>query len=100
MITINNYADFIKAINEHKICMVKIGAPWCGPCNVVQKNIESIEESHPEVYFINVEADDAEEIVDKFNIRNIPVILVINCGKLESRTSGAQTTQQLEELLK
>lgn len=100
MITINNYGDFIKAIGEHEVCLVKIGASWCGPCKVVQKNIESIENSHKNVYFIDVEADEADEIVDKFSIRNIPVVLVIKNGVVDSRTVGVQTIEQLEERIK
>jgi thiol-disulfide isomerase/thioredoxin len=64
MITINNYEDLQKAIEEHVVCLVKIGASWCGPCKVIQKNIESIEELYPDVYFIDVEADQAEDIVE------------------------------------
>ena len=52
------------------------------------------------MYFIDVEADEAEEIVDMFNIRNIPVVLVIKNGNVDSKTVGMQTVQQLEERLK
>ena len=37
MITINNFDEFNKAINEHELCMVKIGTNWCGPCKVIKK---------------------------------------------------------------
>ena len=99
MVTINNYADFISAINEHEVCLVKIGAEWCGPCKVVQKNIENIEKSYDTVYFIDVDAEKAEEIVDKFNVRNIPVILVIKNGQVDTKTVGLQTELQLKNRL-
>lgn len=100
MVVINKLDDFNKAIEEHDLCLVKIGAAWCGPCKVVQKNIQDIEKSHSNVYFIDVEADEADEIVDKFSIRNIPVVLVIKNGVMDSRTTGVQTVQQLEERIK
>ena len=100
MITINNYEDFIKAIGEHEVCLVKIGASWCGPCKVVQKNIESIEESYPDVYFIDVEVDEAEDIVEKFDVRGIPVIIIFANGDIISKTTGLQTKSQIEEKLK
>lgn len=99
MVKISNYAGFITAIQEHETCLVKIGAPWCGPCKVLQKNIEDIEEYHKDVYFIDVDVDEADEIVDKFDIRGVPVVLVIKNGKVDSRTVGLQTQADLEDRL-
>lgn len=99
MVKISNYADFITAIQEHDVCLVKIGAPWCGPCKVLQKNIEDIEESHSDVYFIDVDVDEADEIVEKFEVRGIPVVLVIKDGRVTSRTVGLQTQADLEDRL-
>ena len=99
MVKISNYADFITAIQAHDVCLVKIGAPWCGPCKVLQKNIEDIEESHSDVYFIDVDVDEADEIVEKFEVRGIPVVLVIKDGRVTSRTVGLQTQADLEDRL-
>lgn len=99
MVTINNYADFITAINEHEVCLVKIGADWCGPCKVVQKNIEDIEKLHSDVYFIDVDAEEADDIVDEFGVRNVPVVLVVKNGEVDSKTVGVQTQAQLEDRL-
>lgn len=99
MVKISNYADFITSIQEHDVCLVKIGAPWCGPCKVLQKNIEDIEESHSDVYFIDVDVDEADEIVEKFEVRGIPVVLVIKDGRVTSRTVGLQTQKELETRL-
>jgi len=99
MITIDDYGEFITAINDHDVCLVKIGAEWCGQCKVVQKTIEDIEKSHSDVYFINVDADEAEDIIEKFNIRNIPVTIVIKKGQVDSRVVGIQSQAELESRL-
>lgn len=99
MITINDYGEFIAAINNHDVCLVKIGAEWCGQCKVVQKNIEDIEKLHSDVYFINVDADEAEDIIEKFNIRNIPVTIVIKKGQVDSKVIGIQSQAELESRL-
>jgi len=99
MITINNFDEFNKAINEHELCMVKIGTNWCGPCKVVKKNIEDIEKLHNDVYFIDVDADEADEIVSKYEIRGVPVILIFKNGELISKTMGVRTQADLEDIL-
>lgn len=99
MVVINKLDDFNKAIEEHDICLVKIGAAWCGPCKAVQKNIQDIEKSHSNVYFIDVDAEEADDIVEKYGVRNIPVVLVIKNGEVASKTVGVQTQAQLEDRL-
>ena len=99
MVVINKLDDFNKAIEEHDLCLVKIGAAWCGPCKVVQKNIQDIEKSHSDVYFIDVDAEEADDIVEKYGVRNIPVVLVIKNGEVASKTVGVQTQAQLEDRL-
>jgi len=99
MVVINKLDDFNKAIEEHDLCLVKIGAAWCGPCKVVQKNIQDIEKSHSNVYFIDVDAEEADDIVEKYGVRNIPVVLVIKNGEVTSKTVGVQTQAQLEDRL-
>ncbi len=99
MVVINKLDDFNKAIEEHDLCLVKIGAAWCGPCKVVQKNIQDIEKSHSNVYFIDVDAEEADDIVEKYGVRNIPVVLVIKNGEVASKTVGVQTQAQLEDRL-
>ena len=99
MVLINELDKFNTAIEEHDLCMVKIGTPWCGPCKVVQQNIEDIEKSHSDVYFINCNADEADEIDEKYGVRSVPVVLVIKNGKVVSSSVGIQTQVQLEERL-
>lgn len=99
MVIINELDKLKEAFTEHDLCVVKIGTSWCGPCKVVQKNIEDIEKLHSDVYFIDVDAEEADEIVDEYNVRNVPVILVIKNGEVDSRTTGVQTQAQLEDRL-
>lgn len=99
MVIINELDKLKKAFTEHDLCVVKIGASWCGPCKEVQKNIENIEKLHSDVYFIDVDAEEADEIVDEYNVRNVPVVLVIKNGEVDSKTVGVQTQAQLEDRL-
>lgn len=99
MKTINDINEFNKTINEHDICVVKIGTSWCGPCKVVQKTLEDVEKLHTDVYFIDVDAEEADEIVDEYNVRNVPVVLVIKNGEVDSRTVGVQSQADIEDRL-
>lgn len=99
MVTINELDKFNKAISEHDTCVVKIGTGWCGPCKLVEENIKKIEKDYSDVYFINVDAGESDDIVDEYNIRNVPVVLVFKNGQCDSRTTGLQTEEQLRSRL-
>lgn len=52
--------------------ILKFGAIWCGPCRNLAKQLEDVDlpiESY------DVDSDEAEPFIDKYNIRNVPVIV-------------------------
>jgi len=100
MVTINKYDELKSALASHDECLVKIGTSSCGPCKMVQKNMEDIEKFHSDVYFIDVDAEESDDrIIEEFSVRNVPVTLVIKNGEVVSRQVGLQTQAQLEERL-
>lgn len=100
MVIINKYDELKEAFASHDECLVKIGTSWCGPCKIVQKNMENIEKFHSDVYFIDINAEDADDkIIEEYQIRNVPVTLVIKNGELISKQVGLQTETDLEERL-
>ena len=101
MITINKYDELKQAFESHSKCLVKIGTPWCGPCKMVQERIENIEKHHSDICFINVNADDVDdEILDEFQVRNVPVVLFVENGEVVSRRTGLLSESDLEDTLK
>ena len=99
MIKIDNYDELMSSIGTYK-CMLKISTPWCGPCKVVKKNIESIENEYPDVSFIDIDADDCDDkIIEDFGIRGVPVVILYNQGEEIDRTVGLQTVEQLKNRL-
>ena len=70
-----------------------------GHAKLLKKNIEDIEKLHNDVYFIDVDADEADEIVSKYEIRGVPVILIFKNGELISKTMGVRTQADLEDIL-
>ena len=56
--------------------LLKFGAEWCGPCGVMDKRLENFDKC--ELIKYSVDDDENEELVDKYNIRNIPVLIIVN----------------------
>jgi thioredoxin 1 len=85
---------------ETGIHFIKFGADWCAPCRQIEPVLNNFEESNinrVNVHKINIDID--SELATKFNIRNIPSIVIIKDGKIIDRMVGAQTIQTLTNKL-
>ena len=97
MITVEKIVDFNNEITDND-AVVKFSAEWCGPCRVLGENIESIESDYPNINFIEVDVDEAdEELVSKYKIRNIPVLFFIKNGEVLSKEIGVMSVDVLKE---
>ena len=100
MVSIKTYDELISIISLNETCFLKIGASWCNPCKVLHKNIEDVEQNQPDIKFIEIDADDCDQnLLDKFEVRNIPVTIVIKNGQVQSKDVGIQTQSQIENRL-
>ena len=49
----------------------KVGASWCGPCRMLKQELKDFKL----VPIIEIDADEDEAFCEKYNIKNIPVLL-------------------------
>ena len=52
----------------------KVGAEWCGPCRQLKQELKDFDL----VPIIEVDVDENETFCEKYNIKNIPVLLLCN----------------------
>lgn len=76
--------------------LLKFGANWCGPCKVLESRLEGFDACELETFDIDDEAN--EDYVDKFNIRGIPLlVLVDNDGNEIKRWTGLVDVNKVKE---
>ena len=49
----------------------KVGAEWCGPCRMLKEELKDFDL----VPIIEIDADEDEAFCEKYNIKNIPILL-------------------------
>lgn len=77
--------------------VIKIYSDTCGPCKVLEANLVAAGVPHES---INIQSEEAEDIIEKYEIRSVPTLLVFNNdGKLHSKYVGVVGVDYLKSLL-
>ena len=99
---ITNNDEFNEIINSSNLTVVKFGAEWCGPCKMMNTTIETIENEFNKVNFVEVDVEEGsnDDIVSRFNIRNIPVLIFMKNGNTLSKSVGAISKDILIEKIR
>ena len=71
-------------IPEQGTAFVKFWAPWCGPCRQLNKHMEDVDQD-----FISVNIDEEPELADKYNLRAVPVLAIMEDGEIVDARTGA-----------
>lgn len=84
---------------EAKVALVDFSATWCGPCQMLAPVLDELSEEMGEVSFFNVDVDENEELAGKYNIMNIPALVVLKQGETAAQTVGFQPKENLKQLI-
>ena len=76
--------------------ILKFFGTWCNPCKVLSKAFEEAKIEHQAI-----DVDENEELADKYNVKSVPTVIVLNNeGEELGRFVGTRTKEQLLEELK
>ncbi len=72
----------------------KVGAEWCGPCRMLKEELKDFDL----VPIIEIDADEDEAFCEKYNIRNIPVLLLCDSDdKVIDKFVGFTSKKEITE---
>jgi thioredoxin 2 len=81
--------------------VVDFWAPWCGPCRMVAPEIERFAKANAgRMIVLKVNTDQVSALGDRFRIRSIPTMTVLQGGKEVARTTGAMPAAEIEKFVR
>lgn len=77
--------------------LVDFYADWCGPCKMVAPIIEELSQENPEMIFGKVNVDESPKLAVKYNVINIPTLIIFKDGKEKTRLVGYKPKEAILE---
>ena len=80
--------------------LVDVWAPWCGPCRMLSPALEKLAaEKAGALKLVKINADESPNIMNRFQIKAIPTLLVMVHGEERAHQAGAVPLVQLRSWL-
>jgi thioredoxin 1 len=85
------------ASSKDKISLIDFGAPWCGPCKMIEPVLEALsDEMNDKVSFYTVNVDENPSESSRFGIRGVPTMIVFHDGQEVDRMVGYRDANSLK----
>ncbi|KAG6929708.1 thioredoxin [Chelydra serpentina] len=96
--TVGNLGEFKTELESAggKLVVVDFSATWCGPCKMIKPFFHSLCEKFPDVVFLEVDVDDAQDVASECAVQCMPTFHFYKQGKKVHEFSGANR-EKLEE---
>ena len=93
--------NFDTEIAKDTPMLVDFFANWCGPCKMLAGTIEQLAKESDGSYRVGkVNVDDQPELAARYNVMNIPTLIVFKNGEAVNKTVGVIPKGKILEMLK
>ena len=99
MAVINLTSDnFEKEVAEGNV-LVDFWAPWCMPCRMLSPVVDEVGEEVADAKIAKINVDEQESLAARFNVMNIPTLIVLKDGKEVRRSVGVIPKEEIVKML-
>ena len=96
-ITSDNFEQEI--LKSEKVVLLDFYADWCGPCRMVAPAVAEIAEENEHIRVGKVNVDEEPELAARFHVSSIPLLVVMQDGKVVNQSLGAKPKNRILEML-
>ena len=90
-------SDFASVVEKSPIpVLIDFWAPWCGPCRMVAPAVERLSnELAGRLKAVKVNTDEEPGLQERFGVRGIPTLVLMDEGRERDRVTGAMGADAL-----
>lgn len=87
--------DFNELISSGNV-LVDFYATWCGPCKMLEGELEAIEDK---IKIVKVDIDKFQKLTQEYRIMSVPTMIFYKDGKKINEVVGYHTSDELLEII-
>ena len=93
--------DFLEEVLQCQLpVLVEFGATWCGPCKVVEPELEALAaELQGKAKVVKVDIDQSRRLATELGVQSVPTFVVFAQGQPVAGKDGTLKQAQLRELI-
>ncbi|MBO5130587.1 MAG: thioredoxin [Oscillospiraceae bacterium] len=96
-INMNNFQS--EVLNSGKKVLLDFWAPWCGPCRMIAPILEEIAAERADIKVGKINVDESPELAARFGVSSIPMLVVMEDGRIVNQAIGARPKAAILSLL-
>ena len=79
--------------------LYQFGAEWCNPCKVQREILINNPIEGADYVFVDCDADENEELVEKYGIVDLPTLLLMDKDKVLKRWVGLTRRDEIQKVV-
>jgi len=83
-----------QTLTENSSLIIKVEAPWCGPCKAMAKNMVGWDETNYPIKTLDV--DEEPELAQELGIRSVPIFIFYKDGIEVKRITGSTSLETIK----
>lgn len=88
-----------EVMKSEKPVLIDFWALWCGPCKMLSPIISEIAEEYGEkIKVCKINVDDESELASAFNVSSIPMLVLMEKGKVTNVSIGYRPKEEIISL--
>lgn len=95
VVTVTNENFSAEVLSSDKPVLVDFWATWCPPCMMQSPIVDELAEERSDIKVGKVNVDEQPELAEKFDIENIPTLIIFRGGKPDKVLVGLRSKEQL-----
>lgn len=93
----SKFSDIIKG---DKPVLIDFSAEWCAPCRMMPPILKDVKKQLGDrIRILKLDVDRNPAIAQKYQIRNVPTLVIFKNGQVVFRQAGVIPAQQIVQLL-